>query len=41
MLNEDLKDTGEIIENILSFLHFPEPTDTMLRELEILQAELE
>ncbi len=78
MLNEDLKDAGEIIENILtqplslpgakkdislldaarsfdtaeamssdlrkillSFLQFPEPTDTMLRELEILQEELE
>ena len=78
MLNENLKDAGEIIETILtqplsipgakadislleaanrfdpkeamtsdfrkillSFLQFPEPTETLLRELEILQEELQ
>ena len=77
MLKENVKDTGEIIETILtqplsipgaktdvsliqaanhydstdamtsdfrkillSFLQFPEPTDTLLRELEILKEEL-
>ena len=77
MLRENVKDAGEIIQNILnqplsiagartdislleaanlfsrehagdsdlkkillSFLQFPEPTETMLRELEILQEEL-
>lgn len=77
MLSENLKDTGEIIQNILtqplsvfgakgeisliqaaksfdprnatssdlrkillSFLQFPEQTETMLRELEILQDDL-
>ena len=77
MLRENVKDAGEIIQNILtqplsipgakedsnlieaakqfdsqqamtsdlrkiilSFLQFPEPTETMLRELEILQEDL-
>lgn len=77
MLKENLKDTGEIVENIitqplsvpgakseislleaakafhpseamssdlrkilLGFLQFPEPTEMMIRELEILAAEL-
>jgi hypothetical protein len=33
--------TSDLRKILLSFLQFPEPTEMMLRELEILQSELE